>query len=251
MQKPLRLSLLMAGVVSLVTGCQPEAPAPAAGDLPWTHESALSTQGSWSGNSSLFTEEQSHTATLLGSGEVLVAGGYDRAGTVVRGQLYNPYTNSWRPAGFMKTSRYGHTATLLASGKVLVAGGRHLSSAGPGLPDFAEVYDPATDTWSHTANSVGGRVGHSAVLLDSGKVLLTGGNYGSIHVTRDAKLYDPETNTWSIASYMNEKREGHTSTVLFSGKVLVTGGSWSGPGNSTELYDLLVLQRGWSADRRC
>ena len=46
--------------------------------------------------------------------------------------------------GSLTTARYGHTATLLSNGKVLVAGGND----GVNLLNSAELYDPASGTWS-------------------------------------------------------------------------------------------------------
>ena len=64
-----------------------------------------------------------HTATLLPSGKVLVAGGYDDGGTLSSAELYDPASGTWTATGSLGTARYDHTATLLPSGKVLVAGG--------------------------------------------------------------------------------------------------------------------------------
>src|SRR5438105_707186 len=50
---------------------------------------------------------------------------------------------TWRAAASMSTARAFHTATLLPNGKVLVAGG-------DAAPTSAELYDPATGTWSPT-----------------------------------------------------------------------------------------------------
>ena len=48
----------------------------------------------------------------------------------------------------MSQARYGHSAVLLDDGRVLVAGG-NISSFITKTPN-AEIYDPATDTWSST-----------------------------------------------------------------------------------------------------
>ena len=53
----------------------------------------------------------------------------------------------WIPTGSMVTPRSGHTAVRLLDGRVLVVGGR--SGAGDNLTS-AELYDPATGTWSAT-----------------------------------------------------------------------------------------------------
>lgn len=65
-----------------------------------------------------------HTATLLGSGSVLVAG-------CGASELFDG-TSAFVTVGPMTTTRYGHAATLLSSGSVLVAAGNNsvdLSSA--------------------------------------------------------------------------------------------------------------------------
>jgi len=49
--------------------------------------------------------------------------------------------------GSLTTARRSHTATLLPSGKVLVAGGFNGS-----FLSSAELYDPATGSWSSTGS---------------------------------------------------------------------------------------------------
>lgn len=53
----------------------------------------------------------------------------------------------WSPAPSMNTARGMHAATLLLNGKVLVTGGYNSSS---GYLTSAEIYDPASNTWSST-----------------------------------------------------------------------------------------------------
>src|SRR6266581_4819555 len=53
----------------------------------------------------------------------------------------------WSPTGSMATARYYHTATPLPDGRVLVAGGYGGSF---GILASAEIYDPASGTWSPT-----------------------------------------------------------------------------------------------------
>ena len=72
----------------------------------------------------------SHTATLLPNGMVLVAGGDSTA------ELFDPATGSFSPTGAMEVERSGHSATLLKNGAVLVAGG----AAFPSPSRTAELY---------------------------------------------------------------------------------------------------------------
>jgi len=71
----------------------------------------------------LHTARQTHTATLLNSGQVLIAGGYTNGAVVGSAELYNPTTGAFTVSGSLKTPRYRQTATLLNNGKVLIAGG--------------------------------------------------------------------------------------------------------------------------------
>ncbi len=134
--------------------------------------------------------------------------------------------------GDMMTTRYGHAETLLPNGKVLITGGQ-------GGTNTAELYDPATGTFSYTGNMTSNRHVHTATLLLNGKVLLAGG-YGSTDLNT-AELYDPANGTFSATGNMTSARQRHTATLLPSGKVLITGGYYNSGGyqylNTAELYD--------------
>jgi hypothetical protein len=145
-----------------------------------------------------------------------------------------PALGSWGPTGFMSSTRYRHTATLLPDGKVLVSGGVVPDEWFPWEYAYrtAEVYDPATGTWSPTASMAEERAFHTATLLPDGKVLVAGGSSSS---SLAAELYDPATGTWSPTGSTAQRRSYHTATLLPNGKVLVAGGS-SSP-LTAELYD--------------
>ena len=78
------------------------------------------TTGTWSATGSLTTARESHTATLLPNGKVLVAGGITCA--IASAEVYHPASGSWR-CWQPRHRTLCHTATLLPNGKVLVAGG--------------------------------------------------------------------------------------------------------------------------------
>ena len=160
-----------------------------------------------------------HTATLLPGGKVLVAGGDN--GTFLSGAyLFDRATGTFSPAGSMGTARSSHTATLLGDGTVLVTGGK---GTGAATLASAEIYDPATDTFSPTvAPMTEGRAFHAAALLSDGKVLISGGYRGGDLAT--AEVYDPASRTFTATGNLVSKRDYHTATPLFDGTVLVTGG---------------------------
>ncbi len=191
-----------------------------------------------------------HTATLLQNGMVLTAGGYvnsiwDYGGSISSNGsgLYDSATGVFSASGNMTANRGQHTATLLANGKVLIAGGSSTDPTGPGLAS-AEVYDPASSTFTPTASMSAARYMHTATLLNNGKVLIVGGAETS---TSDplatAELYDPSTGTFTTTGSLQTGRELHTATLLSDGRVLIAGGEIaSGPGNlqataSAEIYD--------------
>ena len=88
------------------------------------------------------------TATLLGTGNVLVTGGYaDVANTgyvsdSAEALLYDPATNVWTRTGNMSTGRVGDTASLLLDGQVLVAGGWNVVKNKRTILASAELYTP-------------------------------------------------------------------------------------------------------------
>jgi hypothetical protein len=76
--------------------------------------------GNWTFTGSLNTARFVHTATLLPSGMVLVAGGQDGTlNAIASAELYHTVSGSWTATGRLNTARYQHTATLLPSGMVL------------------------------------------------------------------------------------------------------------------------------------
>ncbi len=106
----------------------------------------------------------------------------------------------------------------------------------------AELYDPATNSWSAAGTLGAARRYQTANLLPSGKVLVAGGLQESPSVDppslASAELYDLATNTWAASASMRVGRLGCTPTVLPSGKVLAAGGSGTGDAMvSAEIYD--------------
>lgn len=70
-----------------------------------------------------------HTATMLPSGAVLVAGGMNDWGIMNPvSELFEPSATAFHAGPVMTTPRYQHTATALPDGSVLIAGGETLSS---------------------------------------------------------------------------------------------------------------------------
>jgi len=100
----------------------------------------------------------------------------------------------------------------------------------------ASVPSVPTGTWQ-SWNPMGDvRSGAAAVLLQDGRVLISGGSNAS-GPTASADLFDTN-GAFTAITPMNSARSGHTATLLGDGRVLVSGGdTGSGITNSAEVFD--------------
>ena len=81
-----------------------------------------------------------------------------------------------------------------------------------------------------------GRSLHTATLLPTSEVLLTGGGTPDLPATRSVEIFDPATGLTRRAGDMKVARAEHTATLLADRTVLIVGGL--GPAaNSAEIYD--------------
>lgn len=219
------------------------------------------TSGTFSATKNMSTNRLGHTATLLATGEVLVAGGESQgppvasspgpgsAAPIASAELYNPAHRRWTATGSMATARLAHTATLLPNGQVLVTGG---------TPDFffcvatAELYNPATGQWTTTGSMTMPRCNHTATLLANGQVLIAGGQAVALTCGNGscrsgdslatAEIYNPSMGTWQSTGSMNVARAFERAALLQNGKVLVAAGADIANGTitalaSAELFD--------------
>jgi hypothetical protein len=201
-------------------------------------------------------ERSTHTATRLDDGRVLLAGGLDTAGVCHAScEIFDLSSGTLTPTGAMTAPRAGHTATLLDDGRVLVAGGfadyQNPTTAWMAALDTAqataEIYDPATGTWSTLAQTMlSKRAGHTATKLADGRVLLVGGVNGGTFVsfgsttaplfTGTCEVFDPATDTLAPTATLLGGGAGargfHGASLLGNGHVLVTGGNIGGAGSA-------------------
>jgi WD40 repeat protein len=199
------------------------------------------TQGGFTPTGSLHAARCAHTATLLPSGKVLVAGGMiagqvDGNIALSSAELYDPLAGTFTQTGNLTVTRGFHTATLLGNGEVLIAGGYD----GTYTLASAELYDPQTGTFKATGGMSMARGNPAAALLPDGRVLIVGGsNFAGYIVTMSsAEVYDPIAGTFSGTGVMAKQRQMPSATTLNDGNVLIIGGEFYGPSQPTaEVYE--------------
>lgn len=187
-----------------------------------------------------------HTATLLPTGKVLVAGGCEPAPpgapacatATDKVEIFDPATLTWSPVAKMTVPRTGHTAAVLADGDVLVVGG--CSGLSPqGICTFADTnnaerYDAATGTWARVGGFentlVGVFRGQTATVQPDGPVSVCGATCGKVLVigTVVSLIWDPATATSVPTAKLKVPHEGyflplinHSATRLPDGRLVV------------------------------
>ena len=179
---------------------------------------------------SLHSARADHTAVLLGNGQVLVAGGLGDGWTYLSSaELYDPAARTFTPVGSMTVPRESHTAVRLDRRRVLIVGGHQGPRRTLTLHASAEIYDATSGTFTRTGDMLVRRHKHDAVLLDDGRVLVTGGadERDSEGVYRSTEFFDPQAGTFSAGPPMQRPRYKHEGSVVALGdrRILIAGGA--------------------------
>ena len=183
--------------------------------------------GTFTAAGAMAFNRNSHTATLLPNGSVLVAGGVTNGFNPAPGsnnqvtdtaELYNPSTGTFSLTNPMQEARATHFAALLSSGQVLIGGGWGATETS------AELFNSVTGSFVFTGGMSTPRSGATATLLSNGQVLIAGGYPDFPTGTNAAELYNSATETFSPTGGMTVPRGSDPATLLLDGRVLVSGG---------------------------
>lgn len=199
------------------------------------------TTGLWTSAAAIGGPRLGPALTTLSTGRVMCSGGVQvgflfgipiSASSVTTVQLYNPTTNSWAAGAAMPQARAGHqyNQVTLNDNRVLMSGGvvvPSLLGATNATPtNGAEVYNPATNTWT-VANMAAARSLHSATLLADGRVAVCGGAQGTFTAPLSidgVEVFNPATNSFAAATPLLAPRAGQAAVLLPDGILVLLGG---------------------------
>ena len=184
---------------------------------------------------SMAEARESDTATLLQDGRVLIAGGQNDQ-ILASAELYDPTTGKFSTTGPMSAPRENHTATLLSDGRILIAGGDGAGSDDQAPLASAEVYDPASGTFSPTGSMAAARKRAVATLLADGQVLIVGGQDAQLNAMASAEIYDPKSGTFGPTGAMLTAQGATAVVTLPDERILVAGATADGL-STAQLYD--------------
>jgi hypothetical protein len=180
------------------------------------------TTGTFSTTGSMTHPRNDHTAALLPSGEVLIAGGDLNSSDEDRtAELYDPATGTFKPTGDMTKGRAMARAVALADGRVLILG----YYTGPTVTSSADLYDPHAGTFSSAGSMTTARMSPAVTLLQDGRVLIASGQMP--YEVAPAELFDPATGAFTPTGSFITERSITAGALLGDGRVLFAGGTWT------------------------
>jgi YVTN family beta-propeller protein len=129
------------------------------------------------------------SAAMFAPGRILQFGGNSNGALVIDINGASPTVSATQS---MSSQRRLVTATVLADGKVLATGGSQVWNEMTGVNNIAEIWNPATGTWTRGYEGALARLYHStALLLPDATVLVAGGGAPGPLNNLNAEIYHP------------------------------------------------------------
>lgn len=193
--------------------------------------------GRWSYGPKMTVARANFALASLWDGRLLAIGGEGGASLALSSvEGLDAVAGAWTRSDGLRTARSGHSAARLNDGRVLVAGGDTMEGAENPVIGAEISARRALGVFAEAAPALN-RAGHTATLLATGELIVTGGTSGGVPTER-VEIYDPVSKRWREAAKMNSARAGHTATLLGNGKLIVIGGyGAAGPLKTAELFD--------------
>jgi YVTN family beta-propeller protein len=129
------------------------------------------------------------SAAMFAPGRILQFGGNSSGAIVIDINGASPTVTTTQS---MSSQRRLVNATVLADGKVLATGGSQVWNELTGVNNSAEIWNPATGTWTRGYDGARARLYHStALLLPDATVLVAGGGAPGPQNNLNAEVYHP------------------------------------------------------------
>lgn len=181
-----------------------------------------------------------HSATLLGNGLVLIAGGMSSSTAyLTTALLFDPATAQFAVLQPMLTARARHAAVLQRDGSVLMAGG---FTTGGTATNAAELFQPDAGLFAKLPPMLEARAALSAELLPDGTTLLAGGFGSSGAPLANAEIYQPASGSFAGPIPMTQATAAAVAARLPDGGVAVAGGYAASSGTPIMVAEIFVAE---------
>ena len=175
----------------------------------------------------LLNARAQHTATLLTSGKIIVAGGRDGNAVLKSTEIFS--NNSFTTGPDFNQGRAGHTATRVGDSQILFTGGYTTAGGLGSANNTIEVllYTSPVQMVAAPANMLSARALHSATLLNNNLLLVAGGVGAGESTISTAELVGDAGQGFLSRPTAGDLKAGrymHRATLLSNGGVLLTGG---------------------------
>jgi hypothetical protein len=188
---------------------------------------------------------QYQTMTLLKDGRVFIMGGCKGPSfmnTLNTAEIYDPVTDTFTQAANMSVTRMGQPCVTLRDGRVLLTHSFNVlllptpPYAKLVLGNEAEIYDPATNSYTQIANTGMHKVLElpGIPLLDDTILIPCGGN-DLQQAFPTAHIFDPQTQTFPRTGSLQFARDDLKWVRLKDGRPLILGGLWQLYGTLTQI----------------